>query len=287
MKQRIITAIVLLIIAIPVCIFSGTIVFPIAMAFIGFMGVYEMLGCMGTRKNLLITAPLYVAALVAPFVVRYTFNAQFAASLSSGAAELYHKIRTYDGLLVAFLLYALYLLGVWVFSYEKNQKVDMNKMLASVLVSLYIIGATSSIVMVRDSFGGEYYWYFIFIGAWITDTFAYFTGMLFGKHKLIPNVSPKKTVEGAIGGAVFCMIFFVGYGAIVNSFTPYNISLGLIALAGILSALVSMIGDLSMSVIKRTYGIKDYGKIFPGHGGVLDRFDSILAVAIVIALFLA
>ena len=163
----------------------------------------------------------------------------------------------------------------------------MNKMLASVLVSLYIIGATSSIVVVRDSLGGEYYWYFIFIGAWITDTFAYFTGMLFGKHKLIPNVSPKKTVEGAIGGAVFCMIFFVGYGAIVNSLTPYNISLGLIALAGILSALVSMIGDLSMSVIKRTYGIKDYGKIFPGHGGVLDRFDSILAVAIVIALFLA
>ena len=285
MKQRVITAIILCLVAIPVCIFSGTIVFPIAMAFIGFMGVYEMLGCMGTRKNLLITAPLYVAALVAPFIVRYTYNAAFADRLSAGMS--YRPIRTYDGLLVAFLIYALYLLAVWVFSYEKNQKVDMNKILASVLVSLYIIGATSSIVMVRDSLGGEYYWYFIFIGAWITDTFAYFTGMLFGKHKLIPNVSPKKTVEGAIGGAVFCMIFFVGYGAIVNSLTPYNISLGLIALAGILSALVSMIGDLSMSVIKRTYGIKDYGKIFPGHGGVLDRFDSILAVAIVIALFLA
>ena len=270
MKQRIITAIILGLVAIPICIFSGTVIFPIAMAFIGFMGVYEMLGCMGTRKNLLISVPLYVGALVAPFVVRYAQN-----------------MRTYDGLLVVLGLYVLYLLGVWVFSYEKNQNVDMNKILASVLVSLYIIGATSSIILVRDSFGGEYYWYFIFIGAWVTDTFAYFTGMLFGKHKLIHNVSPKKTVEGAIGGAVFCVILFVVYGAIVNNLTQYDINLLVIAFAGLLSAIVSMIGDLSMSVIKRTYGIKDYGKIFPGHGGVLDRFDSILAVSVVMALFLA
>ena len=177
-------------------------------------------------------------------------------------------------------------LGVWVFSYQKDQSVDMNKVLASVIVSLYIISATSSIVMIRDNAGGEYYWYFIFIGAWVTDTFAYFTGMLFGKHKLIPAVSPKKTVEGAIGGIVFCMVFFVIYGVIVNSFTQYDISLVVLAVAGFLSAIVSMIGDLSMSVIKRTYGIKDYGKIFPGHGGVLDRFDSILAVAVVLALVL-
>ena len=270
MKQRIITAIILGLVAIPVCVFSGTVVFPIVMAFIGLVGVYEMLGCMGTRKNLLISAPLYLGALIAPFMIRYAQN-----------------MRTYDGLLVAFLLYALYLLGIWVFSYEKNQNVDMNKILASVLVSLYIIGATSSIVLVRDSFGGEYYWYFIFIGAWVTDTFAYFCGMLFGKHKLIPNVSPKKTVEGSIGGTLFCVVFFVAYGAIINQFTGYNINLLLIGCAGLLSAIVSQIGDLSMSVIKRTYGIKDYGKLFPGHGGVLDRFDSILAVSIVLALFLA
>ncbi len=285
MKQRIITAIVLLIVAIPVCIFSGTVVFPIAMAFIGFMGVYEMLGCMGMRGKHLISVPLYAMALVAPFVVRYTLDAHLVARLSS--VMPYKAVRTYDGLLVVLGLYVLYLLGVWVFSYQKDQNVDMNKTLASVLVSLYIIGATSSIILVRDSFGGEYYWYFIFIGAWVTDTFAYFTGMLFGKHKLIPAVSPKKTVEGAIGGAVFCVVLFVVYGAIVNSLTQYDISLVVLAFAGLLSAIVSMIGDLSMSVIKRTYGIKDYGKIFPGHGGVLDRFDSILAVAVVMALFLA
>lgn len=272
MKQRIITAIVLLIIAIPICIFSGTVVFPIAMAFIGFMGVYEMLGCMGTRKNPFVSFPLYAFAIIAPFGVRYSREA------------IKHDS---DIVIIALLGYALYLLGIWVFSYERNQKVDMNPVIASSLICLYIIGATSSIVVVRDVPFGQFYWYFIFIGAWVTDTFAYFTGVLFGKHKLIPNVSPKKTVEGAIGGTVFCVAFFVGFGAIVNHFTDSNISLLLIAFAGLLSAFVSMIGDLSMSVIKRTYGIKDYGKIFPGHGGVLDRFDSILAVSVVLALFLA
>lgn len=275
MKQRVITAIVLVLCAIPICIFSGTIVFPIAMAFIGLVGVYEMLGCMGTRKNLLISIPLYILSLAAPFMVwrEYKF---FITSFKPD----------YSAILIP-LVFALYLLAVWVFSYQKSQDVDMNKLITSAIVSLYIIGATSSIVMIREAVGGEFYWYFIFIGAWVTDTFAYFSGMLFGKHKLIPAVSPKKTVEGAIGGTVFCIIFFVGYGALINHLTNYNISLVLLGFVGLFSAIVSMIGDLSMSVIKRTYGIKDYGKIFPGHGGVLDRFDSILAVAVVLALFLA
>lgn len=272
MKQRIITAIALLIVAIPVCIFSGTVVFPIAMAFIGVVGVYEMIGCMNKKENVFAAAPLYGLAILTPFAVRYLGD--------------FFRHNTFV-ILIALLIYALYLLGLWVFSYEKNQEIDMNPILASTLVCLYIIGATSSIVIVRDLPFGEFYWYFIFIGAWITDTFAYFTGMLLGKHKLIPNVSPKKTVEGSIGGTIFCMIFFVGYALIINHFTDADLSLILVAGAGLVSALVSQIGDLSMSVIKRTHGIKDYGKIFPGHGGVLDRFDSILAVAIVMALFLA
>ena len=272
MKQRVITAIVLCIVAIPVCIFSGTVVFPIAMAFIGFMGVYEMLGCMKVRDKLSIAAPLYGLAILAPFATRYL-----------GAFFKHNSLVV----VLCLLVYVLYLLGVWVFSYEKNQKIDMAPLLSSTLVCLYIIGATSSIIVVRDLPYGEFFWYFIFIGAWITDTFAYFSGMLLGKHKLIPNVSPKKTVEGSIGGTLFCIGFFIGYAAIVNHFTDANLNLILIACAGLVSALVSQIGDLSMSVIKRTYGIKDYGKIFPGHGGVLDRFDSILAVAIIMAIFLA
>lgn len=273
MKQRVITAIVLGIIALPVCFFSDTVLFPIVWALLGVVGVYELQGCMGTRKNHFICVPLYIIAAIAPFSVWSGFSAMFESP-------------NYVPVLLL-LFYMLYLLAFWVFSYQKDQHIDMNKIITSAVISLYIIGACSSVVMIREAYGGEYYWYFIFIGAWVTDTFAYFSGMLFGKHKLIEAVSPKKTVEGAIGGALFCIAFFVGYGAILNHFTQYDISLLVLALAGLLSALVSMIGDLAMSVIKRTYGIKDYGKIFPGHGGVLDRFDSILAVAVVLALFLA
>ena len=275
MKQRIITAIVLLLVAIPICIFSDTVLFPIVWALLSAIGVWELLGCMGTRNNLAIAIPLYILALASPLMVWREYNNMFIVNFKPD----------YSAILLP-LLFALYLLAVWVFSYQKDQNVDMNKVIASAIVSLYIIGACSSVVMVREATGGEFYWYFIFIGAWITDIFAYFCGMLFGKHKLIPAVSPKKTVEGSIGGTLFCVVAFVGYAIILNTYTVYDISLVTAAFAGLLSALVSQIGDLAMSVIKRTYGIKDYGKIFPGHGGVLDRFDSILAVAVVLAFFL-
>lgn len=273
MKQRIITAIVIGIIAIPICIFSWTPVFPIVMAFLGVVGVYELLGCMGTRKDLAFSIPLYIMAAVIPLAVWYLED----GTVGTFKLEIVHIL----------LIYALYLLAIWIFRYEKHPERDMNVYISSTLVCLYIIGAFSSVVMVRSAQGGEYYWYFIFIGAWVTDIFAYFSGRLFGKHKLMPNTSPKKTVEGSIGGMIFCVGAFIGYGALINHFTDADISLALVALMGLLCSVVSQIGDLSMSVIKRTYGIKDYGKLFPGHGGVLDRFDSILAVAVVLAFFLA
>ena len=135
----------------------------------------------------------------------------------------------------------------------------------------------------REATGGEYYWYFIFIGAWVTDTFAYFSGRLFGKHKLIPAVSPKKTVEGAIGGAVCCALVAMLYGLVIGKcFDGVSPNYLVLAVSGLLIAVVSQIGDLAMSAIKRQYGIKDYGKLLPGHGGLLDRFDSCMAVTILL-----
>ena len=113
-------------------------------------------------------------------------------------------------------------------------------------------------------------------------------GRAIGKHKLIPEVSPKKTVEGAVGGVVFAALGYALYGWIVLRFFPADarmtlsggkVSLPVMALAGAVVAVISQIGDLAMSVIKRRYGVKDYGRIFPGHGGVLDRFDSVLLTA--------
>ena len=151
-------------------------------------------------------------------------------------------------------------------------------MLATVL---YVATAMNSLLYVRDfEAGGQYIYFLIFIGAWITDTFAYFTGLLFGKHKLIEDVSPKKTIEGSIGGILFCALFFVGFGLIVDYFFDCEANVFFLFISGIITSVISQVGDLIMSVIKRHYQIKDFGKIFPGHGGMLDRFDSILAVSL-------
>ena len=122
----------------------------------------------------------------------------------------------------------------------------------------------------------------VLICAWGSDVFAYFTGRFFGRHKLIPEVSPKKTVEGAIGGVVCATGIAVLYGFIVSSATSLTPDYIVLAVCGFLLSAVSQVGDLIASLIKREHGIKDYGNIFPGHGGVMDRFDSVLSITTVL-----
>ena len=122
----------------------------------------------------------------------------------------------------------------------------------------------------------------LLVAAWGSDVFAYFTGRFFGKHKLIPEVSPKKTVEGSIGGIVCATGLAILYGFIVSratDLTPNYLVLGISVF--VLSA-VSQVGDLIASLIKREHGIKDYGNVFPGHGGVMDRFDSVLSITTIL-----
>lgn len=117
------------------------------------------------------------------------------------------------------------------------------------------------------------------LAAWGADTCALFAGLFFGKHKLAPVVSPKKTVEGAIGGIVGGALLVMLGALLMNRFLSLNMPIWAAAVLGGLGAVMGVIGDLSFSIIKRQTGIKDYGSIFPGHGGVLDRFDSVLFVA--------
>jgi phosphatidate cytidylyltransferase len=114
--------------------------------------------------------------------------------------------------------------------------------------------------------------------AWMTDTWAYFAGSRFGKHKLSPKISPKKSVEGAIGGIVGNIIFCVGTYLVCDKFffTIKTVNIWMVIFGSILLSVIGMCGDLSASVIKRNYGEKDFGTLFPGHGGVLDRIDSYL-----------
>lgn len=144
---------------------------------------------------------------------------------------------------------------------------------------LYVATGFTSLILLRDSENGKYVFLLVFIGAWITDTMAYFTGFLFGKRKLIPEISPKKTVEGAIGGTLFSGIAFVAYGLIIEHLTDAEMNMPILFAAGIVAAIAAQFGDLIASVIKRESNVKDYGNIFPGHGGILDRFDSIISLA--------
>ena len=112
---------------------------------------------------------------------------------------------------------------------------------------------------------------YLILACYVTDTMAYFTGYKFGKHKMIPRISPKKTWEGAIGGYIFGFLVSLIFGLFFT-----NLKWGIIVVSSLILPIISQIGDLSFSAIKRNYNVKDFGSIFPGHGGVLDRIDSLL-----------
>ena len=185
----------------------------------------------------------------------------------------------------------LYVVALFLLMLFSNRTISI-KHLGELLFGLvYIPYFLSHIIYIHSLDFGRFYVWLVFIGAFMSDSCAYFVGSYLGKHKLCPDISPKKTVEGAIGGVIGSGVSFVIYGIIVNTlFTSYLIggsfNLILLFVLGIIASIVSQIGDLTASAIKRQFGIKDFGNIFPGHGGMLDRCDSIILVAPIIFLFL-
>lgn len=262
MLTRVLTGVAALCVLIPVLIFSSTPVLPIAMAIVAVVCLYEIFKCVGMHKRVAVVLPPYLFALVSPFLIRYMESrVQFA--------------------MIAFMAAALYLLYLFPLIIWSHGKLSFGETLTSYALTVYIIGALLSILYIRDfQENGKYIYLLIFIGAWVTDVFAYFTGFLFGRHKLIEDVSPKKTIEGSIGGIAFCALGFAILGLVVDHCFGQNANILFLIIAGVIVSVISQIGDLIMSVVKRHYGIKDYGRIFPGHGGMLDRFDSILAVSL-------
>ena len=169
----------------------------------------------------------------------------------------------------------IYLFALAVFA---RRTLTFAELASSFLASFYVINSFLAILLIRYGQYGQYYYLLCFLGPWMTDIFAYFTGYFFGKHKLIPEISPKKTIEGSIGGILFCTLAFLVFGFIVSTQTgtiPNYIGLGAL---GLLVSVLAQIGDLFASLLKREHNIKDYGNIFPGHGGIMDRFDSVIAV---------
>ncbi len=185
-----------------------------------------------------------------------------------------------DGVLLFLILVVLSLLIFYVFSYPLFTIKDIAITLFGIL---YVAVLFSFIYLIRTQRGiyGKYLVWLIFIASWGCDTCAYCTGMIFGKHKLNKILSPNKTVEGMLGGILGSMLIGVIYVYVLYSrVVPFaRFSLVRVSIACVIGSLISQMGDLVASAIKREYNIKDYGNIIPGHGGFLDRFDSVMFVA--------
>lgn len=167
-----------------------------------------------------------------------------------------------------------------------NGKYNLSDMTYNLMGWFYTSFLFSFALLIRLENNGRWLLLFLIIGATITDIFAYFTGYLIGKHKIIPRISPNKTWEGSIGGLVFCFSITLAYSYIFTSITGVVIPMYKVITMGILSGVLSQFGDWCASYIKRQLDVKDFGTIMPGHGGFLDRFDSILFLAPIIFLIL-
>ena len=264
MKQRIITALIGLALFSVCLMFFETLVFNFVIAAVAVTGTIELLSAAKITKFVPICVLCAVLVGITPF-------------LSIPVFVNYRMAVYMIFVFVAFLL----LLG----HHNELRFAD----LAFALFSSFLLGLVFSVfIYVRDIDAERatrfFYIILIFGGAWLADSAAYFAGRFFGKHKLAPQISPKKTIEGAIGGVLGSVLGFVLLGVAFDAImasngSPLRVNYLFLVILSLVLSVVGMLGDLTFSVVKRQYGIKDYGNLLPGHGGVLDRFDSVIFTA--------
>ncbi|MDO4500214.1 MAG: phosphatidate cytidylyltransferase [Erysipelotrichaceae bacterium] len=241
MKQRTISAVVAIAICIGPLIFGGLPI-KILLGLIGALGIYEFVKCTHKTLNLPI-----LAILEAGFIVTFLFQSKLLAVL-----------------IIETIL--LFMLAV------QDEKMSVEDIFADIVMS-GIISTCIPAVMNLYAEGKNLLFIYILLTSLVCDTGAYFVGCRFGKHKLNERVSPKKTIEGSVGGWIIAALVSFVF-AYLNQF--FGLPMFVILALSLLLPLVSELGDLAFSLIKRKYGIKDYGNIMPGHGGVLDRVDSVI-----------
>ncbi len=179
--------------------------------------------------------------------------------------------------LFLFIVAVVFMFGIYIFTFPKH---TIRQMTPAVFGLIYVALTLSFLYLIRELPHGIFLVWLAYISSLVCDTCAYFAGSWFGKHKLTPKLSPKKTVEGAVGGALGAMIA----GGLMGWLFYACVNCGILvipmfAVICLVGSIVSMCGDLTASAIKRNGNIKDYGKLIPGHGGVMDRFDSVIFTA--------
>ena len=265
MKTRVLTGTLILAVILPILIFSEYVIYPIALGFFCLAALFEVFGVIGVKKQPAIVIPAYVLAFCLPFFVYFAPDA-------NRVAYLYF-------LFGALLIFMMYLFCVMVL---KKGALSYSKIAEVFMLVAYVTTSFTALSLIRYINNGKFILFLVFIASWVTDTFAYLTGTLIGKHKLIPEVSPKKTVEGAIGGTLSAVLFFPLFGFVVGAVSGGDVKANYLVLViyAVILAVVAQIGDLLASLIKREYKIKDYGSLLPGHGGIMDRFDSVMSVSV-------
>ncbi len=273
-RTRLISGIILVLIALAT-IMTGGIVLVLTLGMVSLIAYRELtkacgVGEPGRKINMPETAGMAVIVLY------------YAALFRWSCLDVGGKDPVGTACIIVMMAVSLALvtfLFIYVFTFPKYKA---GQIMAAMFSFLYAPLMLSFIFLIREGFNqGIFLVWYIFLCSWGSDTCAYVVGVLFGRHKMTPRLSPKKSVEGAIGGIVGAALLFVLYTHFVfNQFGgSMPIPLALSALLGVVGALVSMVGDLAASAIKRDHDIKDYGKLIPGHGGIMDRFDSVIIVS--------
>ena len=252
-KTRLISGIVLVIIALATIISGSWILFftLLAVSLIGMRELYKVMKVSDEHVTVLELVG-YLGAVLYYIAMRSDFG-------SYGT--------------MAIIISMILILFVYVFGYPKYHA---EQVMAAFFGVVYVAVMLSFIYLTRSLPDGKFLVWLIFLCSWGCDTCAYCVGMLIGKHKMAPVLSPKKSIEGAVGGVAGAALLGVIYAAATQG------KMAEYALICAVGALISMVGDLAASAIKRNQNIKDYGKLIPGHGGILDRFDSVIITAPVI-----
>ena len=258
-----VVSIPLLLVAIYVISPLYPVILPVLVAGLSMIAVHEALWSTGFLKHARLSGYSIIMAGLLPFWVYYD-----------------------GGSLLALCGIFVYVMLLFCEAIASHKRITLEKMGGAFFLTLMVPFFLSSFLRIHQL---EYWQALIIlplVAAFISDAFALFAGMAFGKHKLAPELSPKKTVEGAIGGFAGAVIGMLIYGVVLSVGFSLRVSYPVLALYGALGSVVSQLGDLSFSYIKREYGLKDFGNIFPGHGGVLDRFDSVIFCAPLIELLI-
>lgn len=268
MLQRIITAVVGIGVALVLVILSGTIAYNFTIASLTAILLWEVLRANKCNEYKLLFCICIIFGIALPF---------FRLDFLNPYVEIFY---------VVFALAALFL---FLFYF---QKIKVDKFSYMIAFTLLISFSMNCFFEIRNNYEhGLYYLCLTLAAPWLSDAGAYFVGVTLGKHKLCPAISPKKTIEGAIGGVfITAIVFSLACFAykLVNNYNGINIEVNyiVVVLFALIASCLAIIGDLVASLIKRQVDIKDFGNIMPGHGGLMDRFDSVLLVVPVMMLVL-